>query len=81
MAGASLEERRHLHPADRTWFRYLVQRVGANARTNSIRDEDANYFEQLELALKSAGLSKHTPQLVAAILHLVNIEFTVDPRS
>ena len=82
MAGASSEERQHLHLADKTQYRYLGQRAGTSARTNGVRDDDANRFEQLKLALKSIGLSKRhvaqTCQLVAAILHLGNIEFTVD---
>ena len=82
MAGASSEERHHLHLADKTPYRYLGQRAGTGARPNGVRDDDANRFEQLKLALKSVGLSKRnvaqTCQLVAAILHLGNIEFTVD---
>ncbi|KAH0831304.1 glycosyltransferase family 2 protein [Lanmaoa asiatica] len=82
MAGASPEERHHLHLVDKTQYRYLGQRAGASARSNGVRDDDANRFEQLKLALKSIGLSKRhvaqTCQLVAAILHLGNLEFTVD---
>jgi len=82
MAGASPEERHHLHLADKTQYRYLGQRAGTGARSNGVRDDDATRFEQLKLALKSVGLSKRhvaqTCQLLAAILHLGNIEFTVD---
>ncbi|KAG9310142.1 glycosyltransferase family 2 protein [Chiua virens] len=82
MAGASSEERQHLHLADKTQYRYLGQRAGAGVRPNGVRDDDANRFEQLKLALKSIGLSKRhvaqTCQLVAAILHLGNLEFTID---
>ncbi|KAG6380450.1 P-loop containing nucleoside triphosphate hydrolase protein [Boletus reticuloceps] len=82
MAGASAEERQHLHLADKTQYRYLGHRAGAGTRSNGVRDDDANRFEQLKMALKSVGLSKRhvaqTCQLVAAILHLGNIEFTID---
>jgi chitin synthase len=47
-----------------------------------MRDDDAQWFEQVKLALKNAGFSKHhiaqTCQLIAAILYLGNLEFTVD---
>ena len=80
IAGASPEERHHLHLSDKTQYRYLGQRAGA--RANGVRDDDANRFEQLKMGLKSVGLSKRnvaqTCQLVAAILHLGNIEFTID---
>ncbi|KAG6377815.1 myosin head-domain-containing protein [Boletus reticuloceps] len=79
MAGASLEERQHLHLADKTRYQYLGHHAGASTR---VRDDNANRFEQLKMALKSVGLSKRhvaqTCQLVAAILHLGNIEFTID---
>ncbi|KAF8836252.1 glycosyltransferase family 2 protein [Paxillus ammoniavirescens] len=82
MAGASSEERQHLHLLDKTQYRYLGQRAGVGGRPNGVRDDDANRFEQLKLALKSIGLSKRhvaqTCQLIAAILHLGNLEFTVD---
>ncbi|KAH7883110.1 glycosyltransferase family 2 protein [Phlebopus sp. FC_14] len=82
VAGASPEERQHLHLLDKTQYRYLGQRAGAGARPNGVRNEDANRFEQLKMALKSIGLSKRhvaqTCQLIAAILHLGNLEFTID---
>ena len=82
IAGASPEERQHLHLADKIQYRYLGQRAGPGTRANGVRDDDANRFEQLKMALKSIGLSKRlvaqTCQLVAAILHLGNIEFTID---
>jgi myosin heavy subunit len=82
MAGASAEERQHLHLTHKTQYRYLGQCAGTGTRPNGVRDDDANRFEELKLALKSIGLSKRhvaqTCQLVAAILHLGNIEFTID---
>ncbi|KAG6377242.1 P-loop containing nucleoside triphosphate hydrolase protein [Boletus reticuloceps] len=82
MASASAEERHHLHLADKTQYRYLGHHAGASTRANGVRDDNANRFEQLKMALKSVGLSKRhvaqTCQLVAAILHLGNIEFTID---
>lgn len=82
VAGASPEERQHLHLLDKTVYRYLGSRGTAGGRQNTIRDDDANRFDQLKIALKSIGLSKRhvaqTCQLVAAILHLGNLEFMVD---
>ena len=47
-----------------------------------MRDDDAQRFEQLKLGLKNVGFSKRhvaqTCQLIAAILHLGNLEFTID---
>ncbi|KAG6372220.1 hypothetical protein JVT61DRAFT_8020 [Boletus reticuloceps] len=78
MAGASPEEHQHLHLANKTHYRYLGHRASANTRINGLRDDDANHFEQLKMALKSIGLSKRhvaqTCQLVAAILHPGNID-------
>ncbi|GLB39511.1 putative TRAFAC class myosin-kinesin ATPase superfamily, myosin family protein [Lyophyllum shimeji] len=81
IAGASPEERQHLHLLDKTAYRYLGQR-GAAGRPNGGRDDDQLRFEQLKVALKTIGLSKRhvaqTCQLIAAILHLGNLEFTID---
>ncbi|KAI6130624.1 glycosyltransferase family 2 protein [Pisolithus croceorrhizus] len=81
VAGASSEERQHLHLQEKVHYRYLGQR-GAGARPNVVRDDDAHRFEQLKVALKTIGLSKRhvaqACQLIAAILHLGNLEFTVD---
>ncbi|KAG6826424.1 hypothetical protein H0H92_015837 [Tricholoma furcatifolium] len=81
VAGASPEERQHLHLLDKTAYRYLGQR-GASGRNNGGRDDDEVRFEQLKVALKTIGLSKRhvaqTCQLIAAILHLGNFEFIVD---
>ncbi|KAF8064853.1 glycosyltransferase family 2 protein [Lyophyllum atratum] len=81
VAGASSEERQHLHLLDKTTYRYLGQR-GAGGRPNGGRDDDEVRFDQLKVALKTIGLSKRhvaqTCQLIAAILHLGNLEFTID---
>jgi chitin synthase len=58
MAGASPEERQHLHVADKTQYRFLGQRIGTGARPNGVRDYDANRSERLKLIFKSIGLSK-----------------------
>ncbi|KAG8881835.1 hypothetical protein FRB98_004105 [Tulasnella sp. 332] len=82
VAGASLEERQHLHLDERSTYRYLNQRGGN--RTGMIDPEDASRFEQLKHALKTVGFSKRhvaqTCQLVAAILHLGNLEFYTDRK-
>ncbi|KAH9045953.1 glycosyltransferase family 2 protein [Lactarius hengduanensis] len=79
-AGASAEERQHMQLIDKTTFRYLGQR-GIPGRQN-MRDDDAQRFEQLKAALKNVGFSKRhvaqTCQLIAAILHLGNLEFAID---
>ncbi|KAL6309476.1 glycosyltransferase family 2 protein [Sparassis latifolia] len=82
VAGASPEERQHLHLSEKTNYRYLGQRTAAGSRAHGARDEDAVRFDQLKMALKNVGFSKRhvaqTCQLVAAILHLGNLEFHVD---
>ena len=81
VAGASVEERQHLHLDEKASYRYLGQRGG---RTSMPDPEDANRFEQLKQALKTVGFSKRhvaqTCQLVAAILHLGNLDFTIDRK-
>ncbi|KAI0315785.1 glycosyltransferase family 2 protein [Amylostereum chailletii] len=81
VAGASPEERQHMHLLDKTTFRYLGQR-GVPLTRQNVRDDDALRFDQLKVALKNVGFSKRhvaqTCQLVAAILHLGNLEFTID---
>ncbi|KAG6369890.1 P-loop containing nucleoside triphosphate hydrolase protein [Boletus reticuloceps] len=84
MAGASLEEQQHLHLANKTQYQYLGQCTGTGTCPNGVRDDDTNRFKQLKIALKSIGLSKRhasvaqTCQILAAILHLGNLEFTID---
>ena len=77
---ASPEKRQHLHLQEKVQYKYLGER-NSRARPNSISD-DAHRFEQLKVALKMMGLSKghvaQTCQLIAAILHLGNLEFTID---
>ncbi|KAJ7506209.1 glycosyltransferase family 2 protein [Mycena galericulata] len=74
-------ERQHLHLLDKTTYRYLGQHRAPNA-PNARPTDDAVRFDQLKVALKTIGLSKRhvaqTCQLVAAILHLGNLEFTID---
>lgn len=81
MAGASQEERQHMHLNERASYRYLAQRV-LPGKAAPGRDEDAIRFDQLKTALKNVGFSKRhvaqTCQLIAAILHLGNLEFTID---
>ena len=61
--------------------RYLGPR-GTTSRPNESRDDDGLRFDQLKMALKMIGFSKRhvaqTCQLVTAILHLGNLEFTID---
>lgn len=78
MAGATAEERQHLRLTDKASFRYLGPRQAPGLRP----DDDGVRFDQLKVALKSVGLSKRsvaqTCQLLAAILHLGNLEFIID---
>ncbi|KAF8545659.1 P-loop containing nucleoside triphosphate hydrolase protein [Imleria badia] len=60
MSGASAEECQHLHLADKTQYQYLDKCADTGARPNGVRDDDANRFEQLKLALRSIGLSNAT---------------------
>ncbi|EJD51949.1 glycosyltransferase family 2 protein [Auricularia subglabra TFB-10046 SS5] len=82
LAGASPEERQHLKLSEKTTFRYLGQRGQLGRPSTSGPDEDALRFEQLKGALKNVGMSKRhvaqACQLVAAILHLGNLDFTID---
>jgi chitin synthase len=77
LAGATQEERQHLHLLDKATYRYL----GPYRRPLST-DEDGNRFDQLKIALKAIGLSKRqvaqTCQLLASILHLGNLDFVLD---
>jgi chitin synthase len=77
LAGASPEERQHLHLIDKATYRYL-----GPYRRPLDRDEDTNRFDQLKVALKTIGFSKRhvaqTCQLLAAILHLGNLDFVLD---
>lgn len=77
LVGASAEERQHLHLSERTVYRYLTHGGG-----NPYQEDDGPKFERLKQALKTVGFSKRsvaqTCQLLAAILHLGNIEFTRD---
>jgi len=82
MAGALLEEHLYLHLADKTQYYYLGQCASTGTHSNGVWDNNAIHFKQLKLALKSVRLSKQhvaqTCQLLAAILHLDNIEFTIN---
>ncbi|KAI6023521.1 P-loop containing nucleoside triphosphate hydrolase protein [Pisolithus microcarpus] len=67
-------------------FYYLIAgpspERSTGARPNAVRADDAHRFEQLKVALKTVSLSKRHAvqacQVVAAILHLGNLEFTID---
>lgn len=65
-------------------YRHLGQRNTAAVRPNGAKDDDAIRFDQLKVALKTIGLSKRhvaqTCQLLAAILHLGNLEFIIGCR-
>ena len=83
VAGASPEERQYLHLHDKTTYRYIgLRNTGGRGAGNGGRGEDGVRFDQLKMALKNVGFSKRhvaqTCQLVAAILHLGNLEFTID---
>ncbi|KAG9288293.1 hypothetical protein G9A89_021324 [Geosiphon pyriformis] len=78
LAGASHDEKAHLHLAEPSHYRYLNVHKGIRG-SNS---DDTNNFAELKQALKSLGFhKKHVAQmfqLLAAILHLGNIQFSQD---
>ncbi|KAF8218382.1 glycosyltransferase family 2 protein [Mycena galopus ATCC 62051] len=82
VAGATPEERAHLNLLDKTTYRYLGQHRAPQSLPAGRPSDDALRFDQLKVALKTIGLSKRhvaqTCQLVAAILHLGNLEFVID---
>ncbi|BGP14296.1 hypothetical protein JCM10213_007731 [Rhodosporidiobolus nylandii] len=78
VAGASADERQHLHLDSSTVFRYLSH---ARPSASSVQS-DATRFAQLKDAFKSVGFPKKAVasicQLLAAILHLGNVDFHMD---
>ncbi|KZT19143.1 glycosyltransferase family 2 protein [Neolentinus lepideus HHB14362 ss-1] len=82
LAGVSQEERQHLQLDEKVPYRYLGQSSAASSRNPMRRKDDGVRFEQLKMAMKNAGFSKRQVaqifQLVAAIVHLGNLDFTVD---
>ncbi|CAI2162513.1 1810_t:CDS:2 [Funneliformis geosporum] len=81
IAGASQDEKSHLHLTDASQYRYLNVPKG----TRGPNVDDMNNFNELKQALKSLGFhKKHVAQmfqLLAAILHLGNIQFAQDPNN
>ncbi|CED82854.1 glycosyltransferase family 2 protein [Phaffia rhodozyma] len=84
IAGATPEERQHLRLApDASAYRLLGARgsVGVQLKGGEAND-DRTRFEQLKQAFKLVGMSKRLVaqvcQLVAAILHVGNLEFYID---
>ncbi|KZT54073.1 glycosyltransferase family 2 protein [Calocera cornea HHB12733] len=79
VSGASHEERQHLKLVDKSTYRYLGQRPAGGREAVT---EDSQRFDRLKTAMKSVGLSKRhiaqSFQLLAAILHLGNVDFTMD---
>ncbi|CAH1759161.1 10719_t:CDS:2 [Entrophospora sp. SA101] len=82
IAGASNEEKSHLRLTDVSQYRYLNVSKTTSRAYNAI--EDTNKFNELKQSLKSLGFhKKHVAQmfqLLAAILHLGNIQFNQDPN-
>ncbi|GAA5998220.1 uncharacterized protein JCM10292_001051 [Rhodotorula paludigena] len=78
VAGASPDERQHLHFSSSSSFRYLAQSRSSAASVQS----DAVRFAQLKEAFKAVGFPKKAVasvcQVLAAILHLGNIDFHMD---
>lgn len=76
VSGVQGEEKTHLKLGDVGSYRYLQGRV---RRTGT---DDRQRFEQLKQAFKIVGLSNRLVaqicQLLAAILHIGNLQFTVD---
>ncbi|CAO1621031.1 unnamed protein product [Jaminaea pallidilutea] len=80
IAGASAEEKEHLRVNAHSDFRYLGGR-----RSREAAVEDAERFRKMKQAFKNVGLSQRQVasicQVLAAILHLGNLEFGQDHRS
>ncbi|CAG8584609.1 9735_t:CDS:2 [Ambispora leptoticha] len=78
LAGASHDEKSHLHLTEASQYRYL----NINKPIKGSNSEDSNNFTELKQALKSLGFhTKHVAQmfkLLAAILHLGNLQFAQD---
>lgn len=77
VAGIDGEERQHLHLGTVGEYRYLQSRA---RRTGP---SDRERFHQLKAAFRTVGLSNRLVaqlcQLLAAILHIGNLQFTDDP--
>ncbi|GAA5976632.1 hypothetical protein JCM11641_005646 [Rhodosporidiobolus odoratus] len=78
VAGASSDERQHLRLDGNTIFRFLSH---SRPSASSVQS-DATRFAQLKEAFKSVGFPKKAVasicQILAAILHLGNVEFHMD---
>ncbi|PWN45202.1 chitin synthase 8 [Ceraceosorus guamensis] len=81
VAGATEEEKEFLHITDAAAFRYLGSQRGHRETAR----EDAARFNRLKQAFKNVGLSKRQVasicQVLAAILHLGNLDFYQDRHS
>ncbi|CAG8672634.1 21629_t:CDS:2, partial [Dentiscutata erythropus] len=77
IAGASQEEKAHLHLTEISQYRYLNVAKGVRSSI-----DDVDNFNELKQALKSLGFhKKHVAQmfqLLASILHLGNLQFIQD---
>nr|CAG8434853.1 941_t:CDS:2 [Entrophospora candida] len=86
IAGASNDEKSHLHltTTDASQYRYLNLSKSTSKAYNNINADEASKFSELKQSLKSLGFhKKHVAQmfqLLAAILHLGNIQFSQDPN-
>ncbi|KAJ6513490.1 P-loop containing nucleoside triphosphate hydrolase protein [Mycena sanguinolenta] len=72
-----------VHLLDKTTYRYLGQHaLRPTSSPGACPTDDALRFDQLKVTLKTIGLSKRhvaqTCQLIAAILHLGNLDFIID---
>ncbi|GAA6007186.1 hypothetical protein JCM11491_003035 [Sporobolomyces phaffii] len=81
VTGATPDEREHLRlETNPSAYRYLSQSRSSAASISS----DSSRFQQLKEAFKAVGFPKKAVasicQLLAAILHLGNIEFVMDKR-
>lgn len=76
-AGASEQEKQHLKLHDGSTFRYL-----GGTRHKTVQREDSLRFQRMKQAFRNVGLSqRHVAsicQVLAAILHLGNLEFVQD---
>lgn len=80
--GSTPEEKSILHLNDASSYSYLFKTKEAARLAGGLAAEDTEKYNELKLLLKSLGINKATilqiTQIIAAILHLGNLQFIDD---
>ncbi|KAI7902811.1 chitin synthase [Cokeromyces recurvatus] len=83
--GSSPEEKSALHLNNSSLYSYLFKSREAARLTAGLISEDAEKYRELKQLLKSLGINKsklfQVMQILAAILHLGNLQFIDDPTN